>query len=366
MIRVNLIGSARKGGKRKGGKAGRASISLPDIPNVGILLFILLLVMESAGLYLWQTNAAMAADKLQGKLNFKRSELAALQETHKSIVAIKAETDKLGAQKKLFDELFADKVGPVNALSYLSFILEPRDEASLPGEDLRAMEAAGWRVQWNAKKAWFTSFREAVGEVTLIGEAMDHEDVAEVQRRLESSPYFRDMKLVFQERKRDDRLNANYIEFQVKGSLLYMIVPFGPPAPPPEGQVGVDADALGAAGGSDAVAAARSDADAGSNAADPHKIDVVPSAAKLPAPSAADADAAATADAEDVTAEPDVIAREVAPAPAPIVPKPAPPAAALPRREEAVPAAEPPPAAEARDGPEAAPAPSAPAAGEKE
>lgn len=352
MIRVNLIGSARKGGPKRKGKGG---ITLPDIPNVGILLFVLLLVAELAALYLWQTNAAHAADKLQGKLNVKKLELTSLQKTKEDLTKIKEETDKLESQKKLFDEMFADKVGPVNALTYLSFILEPRDEAVLAGEDLRAMEASGWRVQWDARKAWFTSFREAAGEVTLVGEALDHEDVAEVQRRLEASPYFRDMKLVFQERKKDDRLGIDYIEFQVKGSLVYLIVPSEPakPAEPDPNAPPTDGDA------------GSTDADAGA------ALDTGPATPALPklatptgqGESDAKADTDGKADASDADAAPDVMADDVPVAAAPIVPKPA--AAPEPRKDEAVPsageAAAPPPAAPAGDAPAANPP-----AGEKE
>jgi Tfp pilus assembly protein PilN len=352
MIRVNLIGSARKGGKRK----GKGGITLPDIPNVGILLFVLLLVAELAGLYLWQTNAAHAADKLQGKLSIKKLELTSMQKTKEDLVAIKAETDKLEAQKKLFDEMFADKVGPVNALTYLSFMLEPRDEAVLAGEDLRAMEAAGWRVQWDARKAWFTSFREAAGEVTLVGEALDHEDVAEVQRRLEASPYFREMKLVFQERKKDDRLGVDYIEFQVKGSLVYLIVPSKPAKPAePDANAPIDGDA------------GSTDGDAGAGRGDASGP-ATPSLPKTVTPTGhaevdAKADVDAKVDASDA-AEPDVTA-EVVPVAAPIVPKPAAAAPAPARREEPMPsageAAAPPPAVPASDAPAANPA-----AGEKE
>ncbi len=40
MIRINLAGSAK--GKRRRGRG------VPDIPNVGVLLFVLLLVIEGA------------------------------------------------------------------------------------------------------------------------------------------------------------------------------------------------------------------------------------------------------------------------------------------------------------------------------
>jgi hypothetical protein len=161
--------------------------------------------------------------------------------------------DKLQSTEGLFETLFADKRGPVGALSYLSFILLDRDEAATPSDELRAMEAAGWRVSWVAHRAWFNSFRELSGEVTLNGEAMDHQDVAEVQRRLESSPYFRECRIVYQDKKRDETLGITYVEFSIRASLIYLIDPATPAEPEVAAAGATDADATGGDGGADAT-----------------------------------------------------------------------------------------------------------------
>ena len=67
--------------------------------------------------------------------------------------------------------------------------------------------------------------------------------VAEVMRRLESSPYFRETKLAYQERKHDERLGADFVEFTIHGSLVYLIKPLHPAEPPPEAAVAADGDA---------------------------------------------------------------------------------------------------------------------------
>jgi len=339
MIRINLLGRS-KGGKRR--RAG-PSVGLPQVPNLGILIFVLLLVVEAAVFYSWHAGAAEAADSLANKAARRKIELETLQETKKAIDTARAETDKLQAQKVVFDELFADKVGPVMALTYLSFILHPRDIAQASTAELKALEAAGWRVEWDARKAWLTSVREANGEVTLAGEALDHEDVAEVQRRLESSPYFRETKLVFQGRKRDEKLGVEFVEFTIRGSLVYLIVPAKPDLPPVEAAVpaGSAPPALGAAG-TIAVPAVPPAAepspsgllratpgDAGSTAPPPGKVDAGSTAA-LQKDAGDDADAGATPP-EDTAAEPVV--------PKPVTPSPAPPAAPARRAPEPLPAA---------------------------
>jgi len=224
----------------------------------------------------------------------------------------------------VFDELFADKVGPVNALTYLSFILQPRDEATTSADELKAMEAAGWRVAWNAQQAWFTSIHEDKGEITITGEALEHNDVAEVTRRLESSPYFRNMKLKTQERKRDDKLGRDYISFTIGGSLVYLIDPVQT-AVPVDGAAG-PGDADGGATGGDGGAmgsdgSAHSDAGANS-AADTEATSGVPNYWKdtqNQGDGQAESDAAK---ADGAKATPDAAPPADVPPPEPIVPKP--------------------------------------------
>jgi hypothetical protein len=248
MIRVNLIGSRGSTAAK-----GKRSMQLPTIPNVGILLAVLILVAQTAALYIWSDSVGTEADQYNSKMVRLQAELDELTKTKEAIVELQAEVDKLQSTEGLFETLFADKRGPVGALSYLSFILLDRDEAATPSDELRAMEAAGWRVSWVAHRAWFNSFRELSGEVTLNGEAMDHQDVAEVQRRLESSPYFRECRIVYQDKKRDETLGITYVEFSIRASLIYLIDPATPAEPEVAAAGATDADATGGDGGADAT-----------------------------------------------------------------------------------------------------------------
>ncbi len=359
MIRVNLLGR-KPTAKAKG--AGGVRVRLPEIPNLGVLVFVLMLVIEGAVLYLWQMQAAEEADRANSQLQARKRELEDLQKNRDEITAMTEEVKKLKEQKAVFDELFAEKAGPAAALQYLSFMLQPRDEAVTPPEELKAMEAAGWRVSWDARKAWITSYRETGGEVTLQGRALDHEDVAEVARRLESSPYFREPKLVFQENKKDDRLGIGYVEFSIRASLVYQIEPLVKTPPKPEELAQAAAAQADASGGSSLSADATEGSDGGMGLIAP-KIglggggDGDAAAADAIADDVGDSDAGADADgspADAVDAAPD----SAAAAPAKL--KTAPPAdkAATSDNDKApVPAAagaaEPPPAA-AADKPPAA------------
>ena len=354
MIRINLLG-------RSGGKKGkRGGFSLPRIPNVGLLLALLVLVIEGAAAFQWSQQANEAANRAEAKVRKAKDEVEELTRIKTELDGLKTKIEEAKKESVVFDELFAEKVGPANALTYLCFILAPRREAEMPGDDLKQMELAGWRVNWPGERAraWLTSVKEHNGDVTIMGQAIDHSDVAEVQRRLESSAYFRMTKLVSQEIKASQALGVNYVEFTIHGTLVYLIEPVKTEAPaevPPDGAPPADADATG-----DGGAAADVDASGdGQGASGMLKSNLV---------SGPDADAGETsgvADTGAAPAQPDA-------GPAPILPRPAeaaPPPAAAPARGAPTPyiapATEPPAADQGVDfndpGPTNAPAPSAPA-----
>ncbi len=221
-IRINLVGT----GKRRRRRAG-----MPDIPNIGVLLFVLVLVIEAAVLYSLHASASESANQVAQRLKKAKHDLELAKKVHGDIIKVKKELTTLETQTRLFDVLKAEKIGPVDALHYLSFILQPRDAAVWPREEQKLMEAAGWRVGWDARRAWFTAITQNRWKMKLQGQALAHEDVAEVQRRLESSPYFRNVKLVFQESKHDPELDDGFVDFTINAALVYLIKPWKWPPP---------------------------------------------------------------------------------------------------------------------------------------
>ncbi len=351
MIRINLIGGGAGQKSRKGG----AGLRLPDIPNVGILLFVLFVVMEAAVFYMWMNTASEEATRAKSQLERRKLELTKLEENKKVIAQATEEIKKLREQKTVLDELFAEKDGPAGALQYFSFILQPRQQHETPTADLVAFEAAGWHVGWDARRAWITSYHENGGEVTIQGRALGHEDVAELQWRLESSPYFREPKLVYQEKKRDEQIGMTYVEFSIRATLIYLIEPVNPEKPDDKAAAAAGADA----GSTDAGA------DTGGSAGD--DAAVIGTKLALPLPGAATGDAADDSEqAPDTQGDnnakgsaTDASAEDVRPAPKP-EPAKAEPAKAeagsdLPKDDGKAPmpgahqAAEPPPAAAPAD-----------------
>lgn len=214
-IRINLIGT----GKRR----RRSGAGLPDIPNIGVLLFVLVMVIEAAVLYSWHASASEAANQVDHRARKVKHDVEIAKKIHSDVIKVKKELTELSAQVRLFDVLKGEKHGPVDALHFLSFILQPRDPAEWPREEQKLMEAAGWRVQWDARRAWFDEIKQIRWKMVMKGKALAHEDVAEVQRRLESSPYFRNVALKFQVTQKDDELQQEYVTFTIEAALVYLV-----------------------------------------------------------------------------------------------------------------------------------------------
>lgn len=347
MIRINLLGRSK-------GQKGKRSFALPRIPNIGLLLALLVLVIEGAVAFQWSQQASEDANKAEARARQKKEEVEEYTKVKTELDEIKAKIEAASKEKVVFDELLAEKVGPANAMTYLCFILAPRKEAEVPGDELKQMELAGWRVAWPGERAraWLTAIREREGEVTVVGAAVDHADVAEVQRRLESSAYFRQMKLVSQERKVDTNLGVPYVEFSIRGALVYLIEPLKAPAAEGEGAEAAPADEADATGGDGKVA--------GDGSTESAETAGMLKSALTPA-----ADAATTAPADgqvlETREEPDIGPQPVLPRPVE-APRPLPPPDRHAPPPLIVPAADPPAADQGADpnDPGASPAPSAP------
>lgn len=233
-IRINLIGTGKRRRRRGGG--------LPDIPNIGVLLFVLVLVIESAVLYSWHASAAESANQVDSRVRKVKHELEIAKKVHADVTQVKKELTELSAQVRLFDALKSEKRGPVDALHFLSFMLHPRDPAAWPREEQKLMEAAGWRVQWDARRAWFTEIKQLHWKMVMKGKGLAHEDIAEVQRRLESSPYFRNVELKFQVTENDPELEDDFVSFTIEAALVYSVTPWQWPPKPKETEADAEKD----------------------------------------------------------------------------------------------------------------------------
>lgn len=114
----------------------------------------------------------------QNKVEEREKKIAENQIEIKRLQKIIGEVNELDKQKQrllnqlaVIDKLEKGKRGPVRVLDEMS--------GSIP------------------KRVWITSFREAGGNLSITGSAMDNSDISEFMRAMQKTPYFSDITLKF-------------------------------------------------------------------------------------------------------------------------------------------------------------------------
>lgn len=239
MIKINLLPTRTSKKKRIAAGGGQAFL----------VLAILLLAAEGAALYfLWyqaKQDELAGANKASQDLQTK---VQSLQKVKQQIADDEAQQKLLEEQNQILERLKDGKTGPPNMLTFLTYTLTDPPDTLANQDELKAVQKAGWNLQWDADSVWVTHLEEdEYGTLAIEGEARSHEDVAEFYQRLRSSIYFKNVEPGPQERKYDQGIEMKYIAFKGQAELNYRL----PGVAPAEGE-GEDAEGVdGGAGGSD-------------------------------------------------------------------------------------------------------------------
>lgn len=215
MIRINLLPTRSKTKRKKSGPTV-ASAARPLL-----LLGVLIFAAGMVSLFLWYEQLEAQSIKEIAKTNDLKQKVSELEKVKVTMEERERSQQILAQQNFIFDELKYDKIGPPNALLFLSYILAKTEDNSFNAQELQSQEDNGWNVSWDPARLWMTSFQEEEDTIEITGEAMAHEDVTEFYRRLESSIYFYDVSPDVQELHVAESINLRYVSFKVVCKLNY-------------------------------------------------------------------------------------------------------------------------------------------------
>ena len=175
MIRINLI--------------GRRVRTRSRTPKGQIFVFLAILLVELIFMFVWYQRAQSDLDMATARARHIHKEVVRLNK-------IKKQWDKWEKQKKIIqsqmnvlEELRYAQNGPVRMFKYFSYMLTKTPDIPKNLEELKAQELAGWDTRWNPGRVWLTGFNIRNGVVNMSGMAINHGDVAELYKRMESSAY---------------------------------------------------------------------------------------------------------------------------------------------------------------------------------
>jgi Tfp pilus assembly protein PilN len=214
MIRINLL-PTRKKTKRK--KTSSTKIAARPILLLGFLIF----AAGMVSLYMWYEQLEAQSVKEATKTRDLKQKVEELEKVKQTMEERERSQQILAQQNFIFDELRYDKIGPPGALLFMSYILSKTEDNSFNAQELQSQEDNGWNVSWDPARLWVTSFVEEDKVIEIKGEAMEHEDVTEFYRRLDSSIYFYDVAPDVQELHFAEKLNLRYVSFKVLCKLNY-------------------------------------------------------------------------------------------------------------------------------------------------
>ena len=110
---------------------------------------------------------------------------------HQEILDEIAEFEK---RQAAIDGLMEARTGPVHVMVELSNILSKRGKPNIDqaayDKLVRLDPSAGYDKEWDFRRVWVSKFSEKSRQVTIEGQALTHEDVAEFLRRINLSRFF--------------------------------------------------------------------------------------------------------------------------------------------------------------------------------
>lgn len=211
MIRINLL-PVRKARKRQAGQRQ-------------LLLFCLIIVVELVAMYLVYRLKANQVEARESKVSALRTEIDALKREVGDFDKLKAQRDRLIKQRDAIKALDSARTGPTRMLRELSDILSvgkgPTVDPVAYRRLLQRDPSAGIDEDWNPRKLWIEKLDEKDKQLTIIGKAKDHDDVAELLKRLTFSRYFHDVQLQRDDQLMDKALAVKLVRFSLTCRVVY-------------------------------------------------------------------------------------------------------------------------------------------------
>ena len=183
MIRINLLPV-----KEIKAEIGRRQELVIAGLSLGVTVVLIL------ALHLFQSYRVSTLRAEAGSL---KKEIEALNIKLKEVGDLQQKVKALQQKVKLIDDLAKKKVGPVRIMESLSSAIPAR--------------------------LWLTEFKEAGGNLTISGLAVDNQTVAEFLKALTASPYFSNVDLVETAQVEQDGVPLK--KFSLKSQLLYQPSP---------------------------------------------------------------------------------------------------------------------------------------------
>lgn len=211
MIRINLL-PVRQSRRVQAGTRQIAVFIILTLVAVGVMFF------------LYETKSSEVEDR-QRVVNTLKRDISRLKKQVGDFNRLKMQRNRLLQQRKVIEQLHAARTGPVHMLRELSDILSegkgPTVNQQRYEKILRRDPTAGFNPRWNPRRLWIEKLDEEKGSLSLSGKAKDHDDVAELLKRLTLSEYFTNVQLSRNDQVNDKQAGFKVVRFKLTCNTTY-------------------------------------------------------------------------------------------------------------------------------------------------
>lgn len=139
---------------------------------------------------------------------------------------ITARLKELRDREAAIQTLESARTGPTSALLELSRLLTvggrgPSTDRDKLEQLKRDNPTEVYNANWDPRRLWLTSYKEADRVVKMGGLARDGEDVSEFERRLKLSDFFGDVKLLPGSKITDSQTHQELFQFELSAKVRY-------------------------------------------------------------------------------------------------------------------------------------------------
>ncbi len=217
MVRINLLPDRRQTGRRisasEPGQLWMFAVVGAGVASIIACLFVQKLKENELGGILADNDVA------QGQIDAITKQIA----DHPQITA---RLKELRDREDAIQKLQSGRTGPTSTLLELSHVLTvggrgPTTDRDKMEQLKRDNPSEVYNANWDPRRLWLTSYKEASRVVRIGGLARDGEDVSELERRLKLSDYFTDVKLLPGAKIVDATTHQELFQFELSAKVKY-------------------------------------------------------------------------------------------------------------------------------------------------
>jgi type IV pilus assembly protein PilN len=222
VIRINLMPS--KKAVRRRGEAGEGAST--ESGSQAWLAFVLgaVLLEVIVLLFVYKTKQDQLT-QIQKHNQEVTANIDAIKREIANHADIKAQLKELRDREDAIQKLQGARTGPTATMLELSRIMTPGRGPTVDRDKLEQLKrdnpTAVPNVNWDPRRLWVNSYKEAERTVKIGGLARDGEDVSEFLRRLSLSDYFYEVKLLPAQKAIDEKTKLELLKFEMSAKVRY-------------------------------------------------------------------------------------------------------------------------------------------------